>query len=212
MSGRYGEVQEWMRRFVASPAPQECIWWPFNTSAGGYAVAWNPRTKRQAPAYRVIWEFGHGAVFPAPEACHSCGNGALGCVNWEHIDPGTHQDNMRDRTEDGRDVVGSDHGRAKIHEADVAEICELLTQGQTIRKVAADFGLSDTVVGDIWHGKRWTHVNVPRLADMERTCVECGDPLTGSHAGKRYCGITCLNRAGGRRRNRRRWDAEAANA
>jgi hypothetical protein len=155
-------------------------------------------------AYRVIWEKVHGVPFPAAEACHSCGNGHLGCVNWTHIDPGSHADNMADRRKDGRDPIGSAHPRSFLTEAQVVQMCELLTAGGSIRRVAEDFAVSEDVVSDIWLGKRWTHVQVPRLADLARTCADCGTDLPMlRQAGKRYCDYKCAVRASGKRRSER---------
>jgi len=104
-------------------------------------------------AYRVIWEKVYGVPFPAAEACHTCGNGHLGCVNWTHIDPGTHSDNMVDRRDHGRDAIGSAHGRAILDEADVADICQLLSNGTTARVVAREYGVSATTIGEIWRAR-----------------------------------------------------------
>jgi len=160
-------------------------------------------------AYRVIWEKVYGVPFPAAEACHTCGNGHLGCVNWTHIDPGTHSDNMVDRRDHGRDAIGSAHGRAILDEADVADICELLANGTTARVVAREYGVSATTIGEIWRGEKWAHVPAPRLADVINVCAECGAQLSADRqAAKRYCSRTCINRASGRRRTERRHRAK----
>jgi hypothetical protein len=209
MTTRHGEVQEWIAHYTARPPQNGCIWWPFSVTNTGHARAWSPRTKRIDSAYRVVWEAVYGVPFPAPEACHSCGNGHLGCVNHRHVDPGNHQDNMADRREDGRDAIGSAHGRAVLDEADVAQICERLAAGHPSRRIAAEFGISATTIGEIWRGEKWTHVAASRLADTTRACEECGTPLPSSRqAGKRYCGRTCINRVSGRRRAERQRQAK----
>ena len=202
---KHGEVQAWMASYAAGPPGKACKLWPFSVINCGHARAWNPRTKRMDTAYRVIWEKAHGVPFPAAEACHTCGNGHLGCVNWAHIDPGSHADNMVDRRDHGRDPIGSAHGKAVLDEADVAQICELLAGGAAARAVARQYGVSATTIGEIWRGEKWTHVRAARLADVARTCVECGAPLpTPRQAGKRYCDRACINRANGRRRAERK--------
>ena len=70
-----------------------------------------------------------------------------GAMNWVHIDPGSHADNMVDRRDHGRDPIGSAHGKAVLDEADVAQICELLAGGAAARAGARQYGVSATTVG-----------------------------------------------------------------
>lgn len=204
-----GEVQAWMAAYAAGPPGRTCKLWPFSVVNCGHARAWNPRTKGMDFAYRVIWEKVYGTPFPSPQACHTCGNGNLGCVNWTHIDPGTHADNMTDRRDHGRDPIGSAHGRALLEEADIWEICERLADGAPETDLAAEFRVNQRTISDIWHGRKWTHVPAPRLADAVRRCAGCETPMQARHARKRYCSDACRSRASGRKRTERHRAAKA---
>jgi len=54
-----------------------------------------------AYAHRVAYELVTGEDITGLELLHSCDN--PGCVNPDHLTPGTHKENMRDMTAKGRD-------------------------------------------------------------------------------------------------------------
>lgn len=53
---------------------------------------------------------------------------------------------------------GALHGRAKLSEANVRDIRTRLDAGESQRVIAADYGVSHTVIGQIGKGTRWAHV------------------------------------------------------
>lgn len=162
---RYREAQRWLREKTSDPGTR-CILWPFARNQGGWAQCGNPRTSRVDGAYRVAWEMYHGTTWPAGlEARHSCGNGHAGCINPLHISPGTHAENGRDMIRDGRSNRGSNNGRSKLTEKSIAEGLQRVSEGETLRSVADDLGVSDVALGLAWRGKRWKHVNAPRATN-----------------------------------------------
>jgi hypothetical protein len=191
-------AQRWIDAFLAQPPTTECVIWPFSRDFKGYAKVWSKREKKMQNAHRVIWERRHGVVFPEPEARHTCGNGYLGCVNPEHIIPGTRQENVEDAIRDGRQLAVR-RAKATLTPEDVVEICNMMRNGARAHQVAARFGVHEMHIGDIWRGDRWPEVDCPRLKDMERVCYECGAPLESTHGGKRYCNSTCRSNASRRK-------------
>jgi len=89
-----------LRRFFEKTIPDgDCVKWIGAKNRKGYGRTYDSK-KRPAPAHRVAWEIKNG---PFPEgmlALHSCDK--PDCVNPDHIRPGTHKDNMKDREERGR--------------------------------------------------------------------------------------------------------------
>jgi hypothetical protein len=81
------------------------------------------------------------------------------CVNPHHLEIGTVADNMRDMYERGRNVVrdqrGENNGAAKLNEAQVSEIKELIASGHTNTSIAARFGVSHQLISRIRGGKAW---------------------------------------------------------
>ena len=77
----------------------ECLLWTGAKNRKGYGRVANGQ-RSQAPAHRVAWEIENGPFPSGMLALHSCD--IPSCVNPQHIRPGTHQDNVRDREERGR--------------------------------------------------------------------------------------------------------------
>ena len=91
--------------------------------------------------------------------CHNCDVPL--CVNPEHLFIGTHWDNMQDMAKkDRRKGIcnGSQHGRAKLTEADIPVIRDILSQGEMLKTIAAQFRVAPEPIGDIKHGRHWSHV------------------------------------------------------
>lgn len=195
-----GEVQAWITEFALSEPGNECVPWPFARNVvSGYAVAFSTRKGRSDYAYRVIWEKVNDRPFPDLEARHTCGKGADGCVNWMHITPGTPAENAADKIIHGTLPLGDKVHNAVLDDAKVIAICHRLATGETVRALAAEFGLNETSLGEMWRGETWTHVEVPRLYDLERRCRECGKSLPAlAHARRKYCGARCRDAWNGR--------------
>lgn len=60
---------------------------------------------RAHPAHRVAWVRAHGAIADGFQVMHRCDNRA--CVNLEHLELGTNDDNIRDKQSKGRAFRGS---------------------------------------------------------------------------------------------------------
>lgn len=93
----------------------------------------------------------------AHEGCHDDGdpsNNRLGNLRWD-----TRKANQADRDRHGRrnSCKGSRNAAAKLCEEDVPVILARLSAGETARSIAADFGVSDTVVRLVKQGRTWQH-------------------------------------------------------
>lgn len=84
---------------------------------------------------------------------HSCNNPP--CCNPDHLREGTHQDNMDDKLNSGRQPRGEANGRAKLTQQDVDEIRanpNKLTQYQ----LADLYGVKRPCIAKIQRGKIWS--------------------------------------------------------
>ncbi|MFF0055695.1 NUMOD4 motif-containing HNH endonuclease [Streptomyces microflavus] len=71
---------------------------------------------------------------------------------------GTPEENYADRHGHGTDNTGVRNGRARIDEAMVRQIRDLLAVGRRQLDIAQRFGISRSIVAHISAGRTWTHV------------------------------------------------------
>ncbi|EHM40206.1 HNH endonuclease [Hafnia alvei] len=99
---------------------------------------------------------------------HTCDNPR--CVNPDHLLPGTHAENVKDRDSRGRQAKGDEHGdvrgekcgRAKLKEHQVEEIKKRFhprCHKNGARALAREFGVSHAAVSLIVNGINWSHLH-----------------------------------------------------
>jgi len=89
--------------------------------------------------------------------CHTCDT--PGCVNPSHLWVGTHQDNMDDKVDKGRQSKGESHGMSRLTEKQVREILRLEESHQAL---ADRYNVSLPTISGIKHGKNWNHIEETR--------------------------------------------------
>lgn len=134
---------------------------------------WEWRGRRQSDPRRNYGTAHHGGrwdgahrvsylihVGPIPEGLlirHKCDNPP--CVNPDHLIPGTHGDNMRDKAERKRGGSGWTVGRAmpntKLTADQVIDIRAKFGGGMRNKDLAAQFGVSTGTISDICAGRKW---------------------------------------------------------
>jgi hypothetical protein len=160
---------------VVRSAPGECWSWSGATHEAGYGVLGRGgRSHGLARAHRVSWEIHHGPVPEGLWVLHKCDNPI--CTNPEHLFLGTAADNHADMRAKGRMVPpprllgdrnprrirppkGELNGAAKLTDESVREIRRLyMPRVVTLADLATRFGVSESVVGAVVRGVRWSHV------------------------------------------------------
>lgn len=102
------------RRFVA-PGPNGCLVWTGSKTRQGYGRF--RLRDRILKAHRVAYSIAHGTCPDGLILLHRCDT--PGCVNVEHLVPGTVAENNADRQAKGRSVLprvrrGSEHPGARV--------------------------------------------------------------------------------------------------
>lgn len=136
-----------------------CLPAPTCLNANGYGhVRYEGRVVR---AHRLAYVLAHGltlADIAGIEIRHTCDNPS--CINPDHLEPGTHTDNMRDMMARGRgrQPKGAANAKAKLTDDSVRQIRRRVESGEARSVVAADFGINRSQVCRIVNRERWSHV------------------------------------------------------
>lgn len=59
-------------------------------------------------------------------------------------------------------VKGSKAGQSKLIEADIPVIRERVAKGEPLETIAKDYGVHNTTIWGIYHGKTWSHISSPK--------------------------------------------------
>jgi hypothetical protein len=144
--GKSNECWEWQKSLITSGHPS-------------FAFTSKRLQKRiQIGGHRAVALIKYQELDSEDFAMHSCDNPK--CCNPNHIIKGNCKQNTQDASIRGlmRSVKGSQHGKAKLTEADVYRIMTLLSNGESQTNIAKRFNVSACAIGDIKFGRRWRHL------------------------------------------------------
>ena len=84
---------------------EKCVKWHLYIDGEGYGRKYLPRSEnggksKYIPAHKWVYQQHHGQIPKGMVVMHTCDNPS--CVNIEHLQLGTHGDNMRDMWSKGR--------------------------------------------------------------------------------------------------------------
>lgn len=126
-------MDELRQRFLAKVEKLGNCWlWQAACDPNGYGRFWYKDQMRLA--HRVSYELFEGPIGNL-QIRHKCVN--TSCVNPEHLELGTHADNMQDLAEAGTNKIQKIHYPTAI---------EMRRAGNTLKEIADHFGCSITAV------------------------------------------------------------------
>ena len=146
------------KRFIAKitfGGDNECWNWTGYVRPNGYGGGFTSNETRPG-THRVAYETWVGEIPDGMIVRHTCDNRL--CCNPRHLLAGTHQDNVDDMVERGRQSRGEKNANAKIT-AEIAQQIydEYATSGKTKEQIGEEFGVSQPTVKSIWAGRNWVH-------------------------------------------------------
>lgn len=147
--------------YVSRGEPGECWEWNGYRHSFGYGMISRVGQHTMLTAHRVSWELTNGPIQDGKQVLHKCDNPP--CCNPAHLFLGTHLDNMADAVAKGRlsfpVMRGESNPKARLTEGQVVEIRKRYAAGGiSIRKLAAEYGVTFAPVQLIIAGKTWRHV------------------------------------------------------
>lgn len=153
---RKKSVEERFWEKVSVGDDSECWEWLASKNQCGYGTFRFFGKDRKS--HRVSWILTYGEIFDDMCVLHRCDN--PGCVNFNHLFLGTHQDNMNDREKKGRNKLplckGEDHGISKLKCKEVKKIRELYKNSEYNQSELGNiFGVSQATVGKIVRRITW---------------------------------------------------------
>lgn len=146
------EQRLWARSLVS--IPDAC--WPYLGYCGSGGYGWIKMNRKLKPAHRVAWILVNGPVPDDMLVCHRCDNPP--CVNPGHLFLGTNNENMADMVGKSRQAHGEGHGRARLSAAQVLSIRARHTDGESLGRLAREFGVAVSTIQAVTSGRRWKHL------------------------------------------------------
>lgn len=145
---------------VDKRGPDECWLWTASTDTHGYGQLRIDATRKRL-AHRFAWELANGSALGMC-VCHRCD--VRRCVNPSHLFLGSNAENVADRHAKGRSRApsGAASGRAKLTDADVRAVFDMLGRGVTQKQIAEGMGVSKSAISWISTGQAWRHIGAER--------------------------------------------------
>jgi hypothetical protein len=142
--------------------PDDCWLWIGRSVVDGYGViATGGRgVRRTIRAHRYAYELAYGPIPDGLSVLHNCPTGDNpACCNARHLWLGTAADNARDMVAKGRALHGERAHCAKLTAAQVVQIRQRYRpRVVTQYDLAAEYGVTQSLINMIIRGRIWTHL------------------------------------------------------
>ena len=128
-----------------------CIISPYHKNRDGYALkSYKGKMYRH---HRLVYEQEHGPIPKGMVIMHTCDNPP--CINPEHLRLGTHQDNIADCVNKGRQPRGVINAKAKLTEQQILDIRNSTAKAKDL---AIDYEVTKGHIYKIKSRRFWKHI------------------------------------------------------
>lgn len=150
-------VNERFDKFVVPDG--DCLRWVGGHLTKGYGlfgVTVAFKTRVMVCAHRYAYERYKGNIPAGMIVRHSCNN--TWCVNPEHLQLGTAQDNSDDMVRAKRQCKGESKSLSKLTETQVLEARASFAAGVRCCELERSYGVSHRTMWDAIHRRSWKHI------------------------------------------------------
>ncbi|MHB1000512.1 MAG: hypothetical protein ACYC27_14830 [Armatimonadota bacterium] len=152
----YGSIEERFWRKVNKNSPHGCWDWTGAKSSGYGSMYYEGRHQN---ATRISLILTGIKISKDIYVCHKCDNPA--CVNPDHLFLGSAKDNSDDKVAKKRHLYGENGTATKLTEDQAREIIARQSAGESVKVLAAEYGMSQTNIRAIANGKAWKYLARP---------------------------------------------------
>lgn len=131
-----------------------CWEWSGNKFTNGYGQLYV--AGRKALTHKLSYELWVGPIPEGHIVRHKCDNRP--CLNPDHLETGTQQDNHDDKWKRGRGLRGEASPSAKLKTEDVLEIRRCIAMGESRKSLSLRFGVTTGAIHSILSGTNWSHI------------------------------------------------------
>jgi hypothetical protein len=135
-----------------------CWLYGIGAFSGYRSLALGAKSAGTIGVHKYSYELHHGPVPDGMVVMHKCDNPR--CVNPDHLEVGSYEDNTQDMYGKGRAkpaiVQGRNNGKSKLTEADVRYIRANPERGH--KDLADELGVSPNAVRGVRIGRTWNHI------------------------------------------------------
>lgn len=139
-------------KFISPEPNTGCFLWTGAANKRGYGYFWSKGCAWNA--HRFAYAAAHGGVPRTAHVLHKCDNSY--CMNPDHLELGTHAQNMADAKRRGRMATGERCGTSKLRASDVVAIRQS-TESKHV--LAARYSISPDHVNRLRRGHGWEGCN-----------------------------------------------------
>lgn len=144
-------IEERLKKYIKFNKSNGCLEWMGNLTKDGYGrICIDYKIKL---VHRLIYELKNGPIQDNLYVLHKCDNRK--CCSINHLFLGTPDDNMKDKVNKNRQAKGEFNGNSKLRNE---QIIDIRNDSRPHRKIAMNYGVSQSTISDIKRRKFWNHV------------------------------------------------------